>query len=272
MSPAAGTGWPTSEDGYTTRWSLGEPRRNKQRVEDERQKLLSAHYAGAIPQDLLASEMKRLTRALAEAEGEIKAAKVVTADVEATLDRALAAASHCEIAYLSAPNHVRRQINQGFFEKLYIGQDGTVERADLTEPFAALLEMGETLRRAVPSAPADPASQITPGATNASGSADATTDRARPSDVLLATFGERVAVTECAQTNTPGEVSLVGRGVKEDYLVGMTGFEPATLRSQSGCATKLRHIPGPPPGGCAISLAGHAKLAMHPGTSGGTRV
>jgi hypothetical protein len=23
----------------------------------------------------------------------------------------------------------------------------------------------------------------------------------------------------------------------------MTGFEPATLRSQSGCATKLRHIP-----------------------------
>ncbi len=28
-------------------------------------------------------------------------------------------------------------------------------------------------------------------------------------------------------------------------LVGMTGFEPATLRSQSGCATKLRHIPSP---------------------------
>ncbi len=54
--------------------------------------------------------------------------------------------------------------------------------------------------------------------------------------------------------------------------VGMTGFEPATLRSQSGCATKLRHIPGPPPGGCVISLAGHAKLATHPGTSGGTRV
>lgn len=28
-------------------------------------------------------------------------------------------------------------------------------------------------------------------------------------------------------------------------LVGMTGFEPATLRSQSGCATKLRYIPFP---------------------------
>ena len=28
-------------------------------------------------------------------------------------------------------------------------------------------------------------------------------------------------------------------------LVGMTGFEPATLSSQSGCATKLRYIPFP---------------------------
>ena len=27
------------------------------------------------------------------------------------------------------------------------------------------------------------------------------------------------------------------------HFVGMTGFEPATLRSQSGCATKLRYIP-----------------------------
>jgi site-specific DNA recombinase len=114
--------------------SLEHAWRNMQRVEDERQKLLGAHYAGAIPQDLLASEMKRLTRALAEADGEIKAAQATSADVEATLDRALAAASHCETAYLSAPNNIRRQINQGCFEKLYIGQDGTVEPADLTEP------------------------------------------------------------------------------------------------------------------------------------------
>ncbi len=27
------------------------------------------------------------------------------------------------------------------------------------------------------------------------------------------------------------------------YFVGVTGFEPATLRSQSGCATKLRYTP-----------------------------
>lgn len=34
---------------------------------------------------------------------------------------------------------MKRQINQGFFTKLLIYQDGTVERAELTEPFAQLL-------------------------------------------------------------------------------------------------------------------------------------
>ena|GEM_PF-3031610 len=32
-------------------------------------------------------------------------------------------------------------------------------------------------------------------------------------------------------------------GSNEATLVGMTGFEPATFRSQSGRATNLRHIP-----------------------------
>src|SRR5664279_4998 len=30
-------------------------------------------------------------------------------------------------------------------------------------------------------------------------------------------------------------------------LVGVTGFEPAAFRSQSGCATKLRYTPTPTP-------------------------
>ncbi len=29
------------------------------------------------------------------------------------------------------------------------------------------------------------------------------------------------------------------------YLVGVAGFEPTTPRSQSECATKLRHTPSP---------------------------
>ena len=216
---------------------------SKRRVQDEREKLLRAHYAEAVPQDLLASEMKRLTRELAAADSEIAAAKTTTADTEATLARALDAASRCEVAYLSASGIIRRQINQGFFEKLYIGEDGQVESAELTEPFAALLKAGETVRLTETATATDSASQIARGASAAS-------DRARRSGDLLPTFGEYVTVTERVHTNTPGEISLVGRGVKDDYLVGMTGFEPATLRSQSECATKLRHIPITPRGVC----------------------
>jgi hypothetical protein len=120
--------------------------KRKAQVQGERQKLLAAHYAGAIPQDLLASEMKRLTRELAEAEVQITAAGTATQDVEATLARALAAAQHCERAYLTASDAIRRQTNQGLFVKLFIGEDGSVERAELTEPFSVLLEDGRIIQ------------------------------------------------------------------------------------------------------------------------------
>ena len=38
--------------------------------------------------------------------------------------------------------------------------------------------------------------------------------------------------------------AAVSRGEHRRYLmVGVTGFEPAAFRSQSGCATKLRYTP-----------------------------
>ena len=40
---------------------------------------------------------------------------------------------------------VRRQINQGFFRRLFIGPGGEVERVEMTEPFAALLGGGQVL-------------------------------------------------------------------------------------------------------------------------------
>ncbi len=44
-------------------------------------------------------------------------------------------------------------------------------------------------------------------------------------------------------------------------VVGLTGFEPATLCSQSRCATKLRYSPNPPETG--ISLRGPAPRATN---------
>jgi site-specific DNA recombinase len=124
------------------RLSVNRATKRKDLLTNERKQLLQAHYAGAVPTDLLGSEMKRLTREIAEADVEIAAAKTTTTDLEAVLEAALAAVANCEMAYLAAPNPVRRQINQGFFKNLLIGEDGSVEEAELTEPFAALLADG----------------------------------------------------------------------------------------------------------------------------------
>jgi hypothetical protein len=58
------------------------------------------------------------------------------------LEQARAVAAECNLHYRRAPDFVRRQMNQGFFEKLWLSQDGTVERYAMTEPFAALLGRG----------------------------------------------------------------------------------------------------------------------------------
>ncbi|WP_370939303.1 hypothetical protein [Amycolatopsis sp. cg13] len=57
-----------------------------------------------------------------------------------TLTEALQTAEQCPAAYCSAPDAIRRQINQGFFEKLYIGEDGSVVGRVLIEPFVGVLD------------------------------------------------------------------------------------------------------------------------------------
>jgi hypothetical protein len=100
---------------------------------------LQAHYTGAIPLDLLKEEMERLTREMAQAQRLTRNASKTVDELDLTLHQALTVASTCREQYLAAPPHIRRQINQGFFTRLLIAPDGSVERAELTEPFATLL-------------------------------------------------------------------------------------------------------------------------------------
>jgi len=108
-------------------------------LHDERTRLMQAHYAEAVPLDLLKTEMHRLTAAMQAAEQQTSAAQSHLADIEAVLEQALLVAGTCHRAYADAPALIKRQINQGFFIKLLIDQDGSVEWAELTEPFAQLL-------------------------------------------------------------------------------------------------------------------------------------
>jgi site-specific DNA recombinase len=199
--------------------------KRKQQAQDERTKLLHAHYADAIPQDLLASEMKRLTRALAEADVEITAAKTANHDLDTTLAEALQAAGRCQVAYLTAPNPIRRQINQGFFKRLLIGEDGTVERAELTEPFAALLGQAETVGTYVTATPEDTAT-APHDVPDAPDQTDDATDITRPSHVFTAMYGGQGQITESTRTKTHRTLIHTAQGLKQRDVVGRVGLEP----------------------------------------------
>jgi DNA invertase Pin-like site-specific DNA recombinase len=111
----------------------------------ERKKLLDAHYADAVPLDLLKSEQERIASEVAATEGRLAEIAADFRKAEANLERALTRAGDCEAAYREASNRLRRQFNLAFFKQLLIDDDGNVS-GELAEPFDVLL--GEELRRA----------------------------------------------------------------------------------------------------------------------------
>jgi site-specific DNA recombinase len=112
----------------------------------ERKKLLDAHYADAVPLDLLKSEQERLTREIDSAEGRLAEVEGDFKKAESNLKRALIRVGDCETAYREAAGPLRRQFNLAFFRRLLISDEYTVE-GELAEPFDTLL--GPELRRVI---------------------------------------------------------------------------------------------------------------------------
>ena len=193
-----------------------------QEARDERALLLKAHYAGAVPLDMLKTEMDRLVRAISGAEQELHAASASVEDMEAQLHRALLVAGNCARWYREGKPAVRRLMNQGFFTKLYVGPDGSIERVDLTEPFAKLLAAhGAETAQAVPDAAEtgwadEPASDAAPAAT-ARLDGPGVTDRTSPAAVLQMILKD---------DETPGQEVLNRRCSKLITLAEAEGFEP----------------------------------------------
>ena len=176
-------------------------KREKEKFERQREKLMEAHYAGAIPVDLLGREQERISRSLGEIENRMSATVTEFETIEGNLGRALDLAGDCGAAYQEAPDHIKRMFNQAFFEKIFVIQideslaDVRVE-SQLREPFDVLL--GEELRAASLSSNQGRIT-IKPAGTTANG---------LPS----------------TNSRTPLQV----RGLSNTLMVGATGLEPVT--------------------------------------------
>ena len=108
-------------------------------LEDERGKLMQAHYAGAIPLDLLKSEQERITSEMATVKGRLAAAQASLDRAQATVDHAVREAEDCHRAYLESTPHGRRLMNQAFFNRVLVTEEGVVGW-EYNEPFTTLME------------------------------------------------------------------------------------------------------------------------------------
>ncbi|MBX6390329.1 MAG: recombinase family protein [Frankia sp.] len=124
--------------------SQREASRQQKRIDDlqrEQLKLLQAHYADALPLDLLKIEQERISRELAGATAIVERCAAQAATVLAVVEEVLLLCANAHQLYLAAPPQVRRALNQAVFTRFWVVRD-RVEGADLAEPFAQLLAPG----------------------------------------------------------------------------------------------------------------------------------
>ena len=99
-------------------------------IEDRRRRLLHAHYEGAIPLELLKEEQAELTSELSQIERQLAAYKADAAEVRQHLTQALDLLEDCHRLYQAAPPHLRKLLNQVFFERVLVNplvdEDGRV--------------------------------------------------------------------------------------------------------------------------------------------------
>ena len=115
--------------------------REKTALLAKRKQLLDAHYAGAIPIDLLKQEQDHIARRLAWLNTQIEAGKEIYENAKAHLKDVLNLAGNAYELYMSLDDNLRRICNQAFFEKIYISDVDTIT-AQPHQGFATVLNHG----------------------------------------------------------------------------------------------------------------------------------
>ena len=126
--------------GYRETQERDKARAAKRRTQlnEQRLKLLNAHYMDAIPLELLKEEQERITRELGHTEEKLRTANVTIENIDSIMRRSLEFLANCYVTYVSATPQVRRQLNQAVFEAFMVTNAG-VFIARPTQPFQTLL-------------------------------------------------------------------------------------------------------------------------------------
>jgi site-specific DNA recombinase len=111
--------------------------RREAALKAEQLKLLQAHYAGAVPLQLLRTEQDRISGQLDSIQRDIQRLDLTVPDLAARLEVALQQLVDIRQTYLKATPSVRRRINQATLSRIEIGNDQAT--GNLKPPFSDLL-------------------------------------------------------------------------------------------------------------------------------------
>ncbi len=117
-------------------------------LKKQERKLLAAHYADEISQELFSEEQARLKRERSDTEAIVARLTINHDDLLGTLALALRLAGFdLHDLYLRAAGHIRRLMNQALFDAIWIVHD-EVAGSQLASPFYEMHLLGETTRSA----------------------------------------------------------------------------------------------------------------------------
>lgn len=112
---------------------------NRDRLQNEQERLLQAHYADAIPLALLKREQDRILGELDQVTRRIDAHHGEYADARAHLEDALNLLANCADIYARCDDTNRRLCNQAFFTKVYVEEDDEL-RVEYQRPYEMLTD------------------------------------------------------------------------------------------------------------------------------------
>jgi len=112
--------------------------RRIKKLTENQTRLVQLSYRGLVSNEVLESEQQRLEAEKLQAQTMLRTAKMHARDIESALDGALAKTKTPHATYLSSTPLERRLLNQTFFARILIGDEGTIEGSELTPVYAAL--------------------------------------------------------------------------------------------------------------------------------------
>lgn len=121
---------------------VAEAERQLAQLTKQEKKLLAAHYADQVSEELFAEEQSRIRRERAGATKQIESLSYDHERVLAALDRALELTDDIQRAYCLSGPQERRLFNQGIFKRLEIVSEEVTE-AERAEPFAQLARLSQ---------------------------------------------------------------------------------------------------------------------------------